>query len=200
MHGVDYKATLDKYLPLVARITTRAELSDLIGWAVGELSALHTSVGGGDLRRGEDNIAVASLGARLFRDPARGGYRVDYIYQVDPDYPAQRSPLADPDIGVKPGDVITAVNGSKTLDVEDIGALLRNQNGKQVLLTMGDGENSRDVVVTPIGNENAIRYTDWEYTRRLMTEKKSDGNIGYLHLRAMGGNDMSTNSQGHQRE
>jgi tricorn protease len=191
MHGVDYKATLEKYLPLVDRITTRAELSDLIGWAVGELSALHTSVGGGDLRRGEDNVAVASLGARLFRDPARGGYRIEYIYQADPEYPAQRSPLADPEIGVKAGDIITAVNGSRTLDVEDIGVLLRNQTGKQVLLTVADGEQSRDVVVTPIGNENALRYSDWEYTRRVTTEKKSNNSIGYVHLRAMGGNDIN---------
>jgi tricorn protease len=191
MHGVDYKATLNKYLPIVSRITTRAELSDLIGWAVGELSALHTSVGGGDLRRGEDNVAVASLGARLFRDPSKGGYRIDYIYQTDPDYPAQRSPLADPDLGIKAGDVITAVNGTRTLDADDIGELLRNQNGKQVLLTLGDAESARDVVVTPIANESAIRYADWEYTRRLQTEKKSDGKIGYVHLRAMGGGDIN---------
>ena len=191
MHGVDYKATLAKYLPLVKRITTRAELSDLIGWAVGELSALHTSVGGGDLRRGEDNVAVASLGARLFRDPAKGGYRIDYIYQTDPDFPAQRSPLAEPDVNVKAGDVITAVNGTRTLDVEDIGALLRNQVGKQVLITVADGENARDIVVTPIGNESAIRYADWEYTRRVITDKKSDNKIGYVHLRAMGGGDIN---------
>jgi tricorn protease len=191
MHGVDYKATLEKYLPLVKRITTRAELSDLIGWAVGELSALHTSVGGGDLRRGEDNVAVASLGARLFRDPAKGGYRIDYIYQTDPDFPAQRSPLAEPDVHVKAGDVITAVNGTRTLDVEDIGALLRNQVGKQVLITVADGENARDIVVTPIGNESAIRYADWEYTRRVITDKKSDSTIGYVHLRAMGGGDIN---------
>lgn len=191
LHGVDYRTTLNKYLPLIARITTRAELSDLIGWAVGELSALHTSVGGGDLRRGEDNIPVASLGARLFRDPARGGYRIDYIYQSDPDYPAQRSPLADPELGVKAGDIITAVNGSRTLDAEDIGELLRNQVGKQVLLTIADGENSRDLVVTPIGNESALRYADWEYSRRLLTEKKGNGKIGYVHLRAMGGGDIN---------
>ncbi len=103
MHGVDYRATLNKYLPLVARITTRAELSDLIGWAVGELSALHTSVAGGDLRRGEDNVPVASLGARLFRDPAKGGYRIDYIYQTDPDFPAQRSPAGRPRPGHQGG-------------------------------------------------------------------------------------------------
>ncbi|MBI2408845.1 MAG: PD40 domain-containing protein [Gemmatimonadetes bacterium] len=192
MHGVDYKATLNKYLPLVARITTRAELSDLIGWAVGELSALHTSVGGGDLRRGDDNIPVASLGARLLRDTAKGGYRIEYIYRTDPDYPAERSPLADPDLGVKNGDVITAVNGVRALDSRDIGELLRNQVGKQVLLTIAsDGQAPRDIVVVPIGNESALRYADWEYTRRLATEQQSNGAIGYVHLRAMGTGDIN---------
>lgn len=190
MHGVDYKATLAKYGALLPRITTRDELSDLIGWAVGELSALHTSVGGGDLRRGEDNVAVASLGARLFRDAAKGGYRIDYIYQTDPEYPAERSPLADPNLNVKAGDVITAVNGTKTLDARDIGELLANQVGKQVLLTIGNGAAVRDIVVQTIGNEQNLRYTDWEYTRRLATEEKSDGKIGYVHLRAMGGGDI----------
>ncbi|MDQ8155345.1 MAG: S41 family peptidase, partial [Gemmatimonadota bacterium] len=190
LHGVDYEATLKKYGALVPRITTRSELNDLIGWAVGELSALHTSVGGGDLRRGEDNVGVASLGARLFRDPARSGYRIDYIYRADPDFPAERSPLAEPDLNVKAGDVITAVNGTRTLSVTDIGELLRNQAGKQVLLTLGDGAAARDVIVTPIGNEQTLRYSDWEYTRRLAAEQQSDGKIGYVHLRAMGGGDI----------
>ncbi len=191
MHGVDYQGTLDKYAPLVKRITTRAELSDLIGWAVGELSALHTSVGGGDLRRGEDQVPVASLGARLFRDKARGGYRIDYIYRSDPEYPAERSPLADPDLGVKAGDVITAVNGQRTIDARDIGELLRHQVGKQVLLTVATAGGSKDIVVEPIGNEQNLRYTDWEYTRRLATEQKGENRIGYLHLRAMGANDIN---------
>ena len=191
LHGVDYQATLDKYAPLVQRITTRAELSDLIGWAVGELSALHTSVGGGALRRGEDQVQVASLGARLFRDPAKGGYRIDYIYRNDPEYPAERSPLADPELGVKAGDVITAVNGQGTLEARDVGELLRNQVGKQVLLSLATAGGSREVVVEPIGNEQNLRYTDWEYTRRLATEQKGDNRIGYVHLRAMGDGDIN---------
>lgn len=191
MHGVDYQAALDKYLPLVSRITTRAELSDLIGWAVGELSALHTSVGGGDIRRGDDQIQVASLGARLFRDQSKGGYRIDYIYRNDPEYPAERSPLADPDHGVKAGDIITAVNGQETLGARDIGELLRNQIGKQVRLTIASGGSSRDIIVVPAGNESNLRYTDWEYTRRLRTEEESKGQIGYVHLRAMGTSDIN---------
>lgn len=190
LHGLDYKGTIAKYLPLVDRITTRDELSDLIGWAVGDLSALHTSVGGGDLRRGNDNVGIASLGARLFRDPAKGGYRIDYIYQADPDYPDERSPLGDPDLGVRPGDVITAINGLAALEIDDIGVALRNQAGKQVLLSVKSGTTSRDVVVTAIGGEANLRYTDWELSRRREVEKASDGSMGYVHLRAMGGTDV----------
>jgi tricorn protease len=191
MHGVDYAATRDKYLALVERITTREELSELIGWAVGELSALHTAVRGGEMRRGDDDVDVASLGARLFRDPQRGGYRIDYIYRSDPDYPDERSPLADPALGIRAGDVITAVNGVGTLTVEDIGALLRNQAGKQVLVTVRSGASSRDLIVTPIGNASNLRYADWEYTRRVATDERSEGRIGYVHLRAMGTSDAN---------
>ena len=192
MHGVDWDAQLAKYLPLVDRITTRDELSDLIGWFVGELSALHTSVRGGDLRTGSDTVRVAGLGARLTRDPGAGGYRIEYIYQSDPDYPSEMSPLADPTLGIRAGDVITAVNGAGVLDAPDIGALLRGQEGRQVLLAVRSGAASRDVIVVPTGNEFGLRYSDWEYTRRLAVEEQSGGRIGYVHLRNMGGNDLTT--------
>jgi tricorn protease len=198
MHGVDWDATREKYLPLVDRVTTRDELSDLIGRVVGELSALHTSVRGGDLRRGDDNIQVPTLGARLFRDPEAGGYRIDYIYQSDPDYPDEMSPLADPDLDIHAGDVIEAVNGVGTLEVPDIGALLRNQQGRQVLLTVRSGGGgsvrsgeSRDLIVVPTTGDFNLRYSDWEYTRRQIVEQEGAGKIGYVHLRAMGSNDIT---------
>ncbi len=193
MHGVDWDGVRDKYLPLVDRVTTRAELSDLIGRVVGELSALHTSVRGGDVRGGPDNVRLASLGARLLRDRAAGGYRIDYVYRADPDYPAEMSPLADPGLEIEAGDVIVSVNGVETLSVSHIGALLRGQVGRQVLLSLrpGAGGEARDVIVVPIGNESGLRYSDWEYTRRLAVDEKSSSSIGYVHLRAMGGNDIT---------
>lgn len=199
MHGVDWNATLKKYLPLVDRTTTRDELSDLIGWFVGELSALHTSVRGGDLRTGQDNVRVATLGARLTRDATAGGYRIDHVYQSDPDYPEELSPLANPDLDVHAGDVIEAVNGVAGLSVPDIGALLRNQAGKQVLLSVRSGGagatpagKSRELIVVPGTNEFDLRYGDWEYGRRLKVEEAGGGQIGYVHLRAMGPNDITT--------
>ncbi len=198
MHGLDWDATLARYLPLVDRVTTRDELSHVIGCFVGELSALHTSVRGGDLRTGPDDVPVATLGARMFRDRDAGGYRIDYIYRSDPDYPDERAPLAAPHLDVHPGDVIEAVNGVATSEVADIGALLRHQEGRQVLLRIRSGGagstpagESRDLIVVPGSNERNLRYADWEYTRRLQVEERSAGRMGYVHLRAMGGGNIT---------
>ncbi|MGD2067357.1 MAG: S41 family peptidase [Gemmatimonadota bacterium] len=193
MHGVDWEAVRDRYLPLVARVTTRDELSDVIGQVVGELSALHTSVRGGDLRDGPEDVDVASLGARLARDAAAGGYRIEKIYRHDPDYPDERSPLADPALGIDEGDVIVAVNGRNALDVRDPGALLRGQAGRQVLLSVrpAAGGEPFEAVAVPMAGERDLRYTDWEVTRRERVEEAGGGRLGYVHLRAMGGGNIT---------
>ena len=193
MHGVDWEGVRDQYLPLVERVTTRNELSDLIGHVIGELSALHTSVRGGDQRQGRERVTVASLGARLLRDPLAGGYRIDYIYQADPDYPSERAPLADPSLDIEVGDIIEAVNGVDTLSADHLGSLLRSRRGEQVRLqvkSVASGE-SRPIIVVPIGGEANLRYTDWEYGRRMRVEQQGDGRIGYVHLRAMGSDDLT---------
>ncbi len=193
MHGVDWEAMRDKYLPLVDRVATRNELSDVIGRMVGELSALHTSVRGGDMRRGDDNIRIASLGGRFTRDETAGGYRIDYIYKADPDYPHERSPLDHPELAIQEGDIIEHINGVSTLSVPDMGALLRNQAGKQIRIGIKSGSdgNSRDAIVVPVNSTYNLRYRDWEYSRRLQVEDMSADKIGYVHLRAMGSNDIS---------
>jgi tricorn protease len=193
MHGVDWEAMLEKYMPLVDRVTNRSELSDLQAQMVAELSALHIFVRGGDHREGKDQVQPASLGAVLTRDESEGGYRIDHIYRNDPDYPDELSPLARPGVGVNDGDIITAVNGVSVMFVPDIGVLLRNQAGEQVRLSVRSGGAQRDLIVEPIsqGREWDLRYDEWEYTRRLAVDSMSDGQIGYLHLRAMGGGNMA---------
>ncbi len=193
MHGIDWDKMYEKYLPLVDRVTTRNELSDLIGRFVGELSALHTSVRGGDVREGDEQIRVAGLGARLSRSETQGGYRIDYIYQADPDYPDERSPLDHPALDISVGDIIEHINGAPALSVVDLGALLRHQAGEQVRVGIKDADTGKrkDVILMPISSEYSLRYRDWEYGRRMEVEEKADGKIGYVHLQAMGSGDIS---------
>jgi tricorn protease len=195
LHGVDWPAVLEKHIPLVERVTDRNELSDLIGQMTGELSALHIYIWGGDARRGSDDIEAASLGAVLTRDERAGGYRVDHIYRSDPDYPGSLSPLARPGLGISEGDIIEALNGVDILSAPDPALLLKNQAGRQVLLTVKStpSRETKDVIVEPMTPRDArnLRYDEWEYTRRLRVEDLSDGDIGYVHLRAMSGSNYS---------
>jgi tricorn protease len=201
MHGVDWTAMRQRYAPLVDRVTTRAELSNLIAQMVAELSALHTFVYGGDLRQGSDKIELASLGALLEPDAHAGGWRVQHVYRNDPDMPEKASPLARPGVGVGDGDLIESVDGVPALSVSDCGMLLRNKAGVQVLLrvTPAKGGPSREVIVTPmtVVQANDLRYHEWEYTRRLKVEQLSGGRIGYVHLRAMGSDDYSDWARGY---
>ena len=194
MHGLDWPAIRTKYMPLVDRVTDRAELSDILAQMVAELSALHIFVRGGDMRDGPDDVWPASLGASLARDAKAGGYRVEHLIQTDPDRPDRRSPLSKPGVDIVEGDLIESVNGVGALTVPDIASLLRGQADKQVLLHVRPRSGSpRDVIVVPtsVQTEDDLRYDEWEYTRRNAVEQASQNKIGYVHLRAMGGNNMA---------
>ena len=193
MHGVDWNAMLAKYLPLVDRVTTRIELSDLIGRLIGELSALHTSVRGGDVRSPENNVGVANLGAAFRYAPEHDGFRIEDIYRSDPDFPNERSPLDQPGLDVRVGDVITRINGQAANELTHPNEALRQLAGKQVRLRLVSERHPEpwDIIVRPFGSATNLRYRDWEYERRLRVEDRGDGRIGYVHLRAMGSGDLA---------
>jgi tricorn protease len=200
MHGLDWPKVRTKYEPLVSRVRSRGELNDLLAQMVSELSALHIFVRGGALRKGPDEIQVASLGAELARDEKAGGWRVARIYAADPDMPESLSPLRRNGAGIEEGDVITSVNGVATVGETDPSSLLRNQATRQVLLHVKPKTGAeRDVIVVPISGQEAasLRYDDWEYSRRQRVEEAGKGQIGYVHLRAMGGDNYTEWARGY---
>ncbi|MEM7247425.1 MAG: S41 family peptidase [Acidobacteriota bacterium] len=192
MHGVDWPAMRERYRPLVARVTDRHELADVFSQLIGELSVLHSYVYGGDHRQGETQVRPGHLGAVLVRDSDAGGYRIERIHRHDPDRPELRSPLARPDLEVRVGEVITRVDGEDALSASHLNALLRDKAGKQVRLELKRGARRRDVVVIPWSTrqESDLRYHEWQLQRAERVTQRSNGRIGYIHLRAMGTRDM----------
>jgi tricorn protease len=193
MHGLDWTKVRDRYLPLVDRVADRDELNDVIAQMVSELSALHIFVWGGDDRKPSDQVDLASLGAVLRRDEKAGGYVVEHIYQHDPDLPNLAPPFAQPDSLVHEGEVIVSLDGENVLSVDDERALLRGKAGRKVMLQVKNAAGAtRDVLVTPVNDDTDrnLRYNEWEYSRRLKVDGDSKGHIGYVHLRAMGSDDI----------
>jgi len=191
LHKVDWNAVRAQYEPLVSRLTDRYELDDLMAQMVGELSALHTFVSGGDKRVSPDLIPAGFLGALLTKNGK--GLRIAHIYRSDPDYPEQASPLSRVGLHIHEGDVITTVNNVSLEETPDIALLLANKVGVPVKLSLTDGAGkSYEEVVRPMSarEEFLLRYSEWELTRRERTDSLSHNDIGYVHLRAMGSGDM----------
>jgi tricorn protease len=192
MRGIDWNAARARYAPLVERVTDRAELDDVLGMMIGEVGALHSQIRPGDVRRAAAEGTPASLGAVLSR--VADGYRVDHVYRSEPELPSEAGPLAAPDVNVKEGDIITAVNGKSLVEARDIADLLLDTAGKQVLLHVKSSNGKvRAVIVTPVtmATHASLRYADWEQGRAQQTEAASKGRIGYLHLRAMVARDIN---------
>lgn len=193
LHGVDWRAVRRRYEPLVERLTDRAELNELLAQMVSELGLLHSQVYTADLRSGSDNIGLAFLGARY--EKVDQGFRISAIYRGDAELPSTAPPLAAPGVNARVGDIITAVNGRSTKDQPSITPILRGQANHQVLLNLRRADGSAaQTVVTPVDatREASLRYGDWETSRADRALQASSGRIGYLHLRAMGGEDIAT--------
>jgi len=191
MRGLNWEETKEKYLPLLNRITDRYELNDIFSQMMGELNALHSQVRGGDFAKDSNRAKAASLGAILTQN--KKGVLIEHIYQFDNELPSQASPLLRPGVNAMQGDVITALNGIKITSIADLNKSLRNQVGKQVLLSLKRGKKTVKTVVKPTSSRHDIRlrYNDWVNNNRTKVEK-SDDQIGYLHLYAMGANDIAS--------
>lgn len=105
------------YEALLPRVTDREELSDVLAQMSAELSLLHSQVCFGDLRRGDEYIAPATLGALL--ENAAEGVRIAHVYPGDLELISSLPPLARPEVGAKAGDVIVALDGQPLKNIAD---------------------------------------------------------------------------------
>lgn len=184
MSGVDWQEVRDRYAPLLTRLGSRAEYSDLMWEVQGELGTSHAYEMGGDYRP-EPNYRQGHLGADLIWDEAAQGYRITHIVQGDHWDALRGGPLAKPGINLQVGDVIVAINGQALSQDFTPGQALVNQNRTDVLLSLA-GENPRSVQIRTLDNEAPARYRDWVEGNRAKVHELSQGRIGYVHIPDMG--------------
>src|SRR5262249_61185486 len=98
-----------------------------------------------------------------------------------------RSALAAPGGGVRPGDVLVAVDGQPVDPVHGPAPLLADTAGKPVELTVRSGTAVRRVAVVPLDSERRLRYQDWVAGRRRHVRELSNDRLGYLHVPDMMG-------------
>ncbi|MCG6961640.1 MAG: PDZ domain-containing protein [Acidobacteria bacterium] len=185
MHGLDWKGMGDKYGRLLEGASCPQDLTYLMGELISELGTSHTYVGGRDLRRRVERVPVGMLGADYDLDPRANRYRFAKIYRVPEWTDVTVPPLARPGVNVKEGDYLLEVNGRQVIADREIYGYFQNLAGTQVELTINDrpvSEGARTVTVVPLRSEGTLRYLDWVEHNRLLADRASDGQIGYIHL------------------
>jgi tricorn protease len=187
MSGVDWQVVYRRYLPLLERVATRSEFSDLMWEMQGELGTSHAYEMGGDYRP-EPKYRQGFLGADWSYDAETTSWRLARLVRGDVWDEKASSPLSRPGINVKPGDRLIAVGGRRVGADVSPEELLVNQAGNEVLLTLvGEGDDEpRTVAVKTLNDERPARYRDWVETNRRRVHEATDGRVGYIHVPDMG--------------
>ncbi|MFR9806115.1 S41 family peptidase [Pseudonocardia sp. RS010] len=181
MAGVDWAAELARYRPLVEAVGSADDLVDLLYEVQGELGSSHAYVvgrGAGGDWTGRPGL----LGADLEPD-GTGGWRIARVLPPETSAPSARSPLSDPGVDVRPGDVLLEVGGRPVDPELGPAPLLVGTAGTLTELTIRTTSGElRRVVVTPLSSELDLRYHDWVAGRRAFVADRSEGRLGYLHV------------------
>lgn len=184
MHGVDWNKMKEQYGKLIPHLSSRGDLTYVLGELIGEVCAGHTYVGGGD-NPSLSPVPVGVLGADLEADKQNGFYRFVKVYTGQKMDPSRQGPLARPGSEVAAGEYLLAVNGQTVVAKDNPFRHFEGTVGRQVEITVNGRpslDGARTLVVTPISNDSDLRYEDWVNENRRRVEEASDGRIGYIHL------------------
>ena len=185
LSGVDWEAVWQLYAPLVARVATRADFSDLAWEMQGELGTSHAYEMGGDHRK-PPAVALGHLACASRWDEARGGYEITAIARGDAWDAGADSPLNAIGVEAQVGDRIVAIGGEALTRDRPPEALLVGRAGQKVQLTLvrgsdGGGER-REVVASALADDVPVHYRQWVEANRAWVHTQSKGRVGYLHV------------------
>ncbi len=176
-HGQDFGRLKAIYKPLAMKASTREDFNTVFNQMLGQINASHMGLYRGDLRKEVQYSKTGLIGAEL--RPVPDGVQV--IGKL-PQMPADReiSPISI-------GETITAVNGARIAPEGNYFQLMNGTAGERVLLTVKNASGqSREVEIRPVGNNTAARYKAWVQDKRKLVEKYANGQLGYIHIQAMG--------------
>ncbi len=180
LHGArkDWDAIYKKYLPLVEQTTTPEEFNYIVFDLLGDIRGSHLGVYG---TSSFDGIPVYSgiLGLEFDLSYEGAGLKVSHVLRDGPTDKKESK--------IEVGDVILSINGKLIDKTVDVDKYLDGKPGDQVDLNV-QGRNSNSVVRVIAVDQNELymlSYKEWVAEREAMTEKLSNGRVGYLHIAGM---------------
>lgn len=182
MSGIDWVKVYKQYRPLISRIASRTEFSDLVWEMQGELGTSHAYDIGGDLKP-SPAMSLGRLGADLEFDAKAKAFRVQRIYDGGVNEFKEMSPLRQPGLNIKRGDEIVAVDGVDVDEDRSPQSLLIGRANKEVEISVQHkGGKRKDYTIFALADDKNLRYRQWVEDNRTYVHQKSNGRVGYVHI------------------
>jgi tricorn protease len=149
---------------------------------IGHLNSSHTGIRAPGFPRIE--LPTGHIGA-IFDFTGRN-IKINRILEDGPLYEHRES--------VRPGDELIAIEGENIDSGQNIWQKLNGKIGKRLKLTFRSsttGENT-EIALKPVsyGAENRLQYEEWIQSRKDMVKDKTNDEIAYIYMRAMGMGDL----------
>jgi tricorn protease len=178
MHGKDWAAIYERYRPLLKYAGTNEDVYDIANAMIGELSSSHTGVSGPSSVTVPRAYTTRYLGFEM--EPANGRYRVTHVYRDGP---------ADKDwIDINEGDYVVGIDGKDVKAGDDYWKILSTTDNEYVPVKVSktpDGANATTFRIATVTNLTNIKYEEWVANNRDSVDKATNGQIAYVHIRAM---------------
>lgn len=187
MGKIDWNQMLKRYLPLVDRVSTTAELMDVIFEMQGELGVSHAYTWGYPEGFG-DPYPLGNLGATFKFDASHKTWRIDTLAHGDTWDPEISCPLLKPGLNVKEGTILWSIDGVLLSEFLSPAQALVFKAHHTVSLTISDSFEApkRTIWVRPLAKVTPIHYRDWVNGNRQQVTEKTQGRVGYIHIPDMG--------------
>ncbi|WP_378184818.1 PDZ domain-containing protein [Aquimarina sp. W85] len=184
MHGLDWKATKEKYKGFLSDVVCRSDLYRVMQWMCSELAVGHHRFQDrGDRMRTPERVTIGLLGADY--KVANNRYQFEKIYGGLNWTPDLRSPLTEPGVNIKEGEYLIAVNGMSITADQNFFSFFEDKANKIISLKVGSdpsGKDAREVKVVPLANEIALRNRDWIEGNIKKVDEATNGQVAYVYV------------------
>ena len=184
LHGVDWKGYGEDYRRFLPYISNNRDFATLLSEILGELNASHT---GGRYYAPQGAMTVGELGAFFDQTFDGNGLKVSEVMA--------RGPLSTTAADVRPGDIITHIDGVAIEAGKDYYPLLEGKVGRKVRLSVErKGRKNGDITVRPVssGTISSLLYQRWVEHNQHVVDSVSGGRVGYVHVQGMNSSSFST--------
>ncbi|PZR23375.1 MAG: peptidase S41 [Citrobacter freundii] len=180
-HGLDWKKTKQYYQQFIPYLNNRADLRILLNDMLGELNSSHQGFG----TFGTDEAITLSNSTMetgiMFDEDAP--YKVKYV--------VKRSAADKKGIDIRPGDVLTKVNGEPVDNNKDRSYYFtRPSQDREISLEFTRNGQPVSVKLHPQSSLFNNLYDEWVDNNQKRVDEKSKGRIAYGYMKNMGSGEL----------